>query len=96
MSEALKTTHQIEILKELLSGGISVSIDSKASNRNQYYPPIKKQGIELVEVRKPNITNKGSHKERSLRKTKENIKRAEEYLNKLLSKSNANKAPRSN
>lgn len=84
--EEEKTSHTITIMQELLSGGISTSIDAKASNRNQYYRTIKKQGIELVEVRKPNLTNKGTHKERSLHQTIKNIKRAEIYLNKLLGK----------
>jgi len=88
MSEETKTSHIITIMQELLSGGVSTAIDSKASNRNQYYGTIKKQGIELVEVRRPNLTNKGTHKERSLHQTIENIKRAEKYLNKLLGKTN--------
>jgi len=74
-------------MQELLNGGVSSSIDAIASNRNQYYGTIKKQGIELVEVWKPNLTNKGTHKERSLHQTIENIKRSEAYLNKLLGKS---------
>jgi len=87
MSENTKTSHIITIMQELLNGGVSSSIDAVASNRNQYYGTIKKQGIELVEVWKPNLTNKGQHKERSLHQTIENIKRAEVYLNKLLGKS---------
>ena len=86
MSENTKTSHIITIMQELLNGGVSSSIDAIASNRNQYYPTIKKQGIELVEVWKPNLTNKGTHKERSLHQTIDNIKRAENYLNKLLGK----------
>ena len=87
MSENAKTSHIITIMQELLKGGVSTSIDAIASNRNQYFGTIKKQGIELVEVRKPNLANKGTHKERSLHQTIENIKRAEAYLNKLLGKS---------
>ncbi|WP_457748488.1 hypothetical protein [Sulfurimonas sp.] len=89
MSENAKTSHIITIMQELLNGGVSSSMDAIASNRNQYYGTIKKQGIELVEVRKPNLTNKGTHKERSLHQTIDNIKRAEAYLNRLLGKSNA-------
>jgi len=89
MSEQAKKSHIITIMQELLNGGVSSSIDAIASNRNQYYGTIKKQGIELVEVWKPNLTNKGQHKERSLHQTIENIKRAEAYLNKLLGKNNA-------
>jgi len=86
MSENTKKSHIITIMQELLNGGVSSSIDAVASNRNQYYGTIKKQGVELVEVWKPNLTNKGQHKERSLHQTIENIKRAENYLNKLLGK----------
>jgi len=86
MSTAEKTTHIIVIMQELLSGGTSTAIDSKASNRNQYYGTIKKQGIELVEVRKPNLTNPNTHLERSLHQTIENIKRAENYLKRLKGK----------
>ena len=89
MSEQAKKSHIITIMQELLNGGVSSSIDAIASNRNQYYGTIKKQGIELVEVWKPNLTNKGQHKERRLHQTIENIKRAEAYLNKLLGKNNA-------
>jgi hypothetical protein len=87
MSENAKTSHIITIMQEFLNGGVSSSIDAIASNRNQYYGTIKKQGIELVEVWKPNLTNKGQHKERSLHQTIDNIKRAEAYLNRLLGKS---------
>jgi len=87
MSENTKKSHIITIMQELLNGGVSSSIDAIASNRNQYYGTIKKQGVELVEVWKPNLTNKGQHKERSLHQTIDNIKRAEAYLNKLLGKS---------
>ncbi len=89
MSEAIKTSHIITILRELLDGKASTAIDSKASNRNQYYRPIKHQGIELIEVWKPNLTNDGRHKERRLHQTIDNIKRAEDYLSKLLGKPNA-------
>ena len=88
MSEAEKSTHIIAILKELLNGEVSTSIDSKASNRNQYYSTIKKHGVELIEVWKPNLLNGGRHKERRLHVSDENIKTAQEYLNKLLGKNN--------
>ena len=71
-------------MQELLNGGTSTAIDSKASNRNQYYGVIKKQGIALVEVWEQNLTNSGRHKVRSLHQTPQNISRANEYLNKLL------------
>jgi len=84
MSDTEKSSHIIIILKELLRGETSTAIDSKASNRNQYYGTIKKQGIELVEVWKPNLINSGRHKERRLHQTIENIKRAEDYLKNLV------------
>jgi len=87
MSEEIKKTHIITIMRELLGGKASTSIDAKASNRNQYYGTIKRNGIELIEVWKPNLTNSGRHKERRLHQSPENIKRAEAYLNKLLGKS---------
>ena len=78
-----KTSHLITILKQLLEGKIVTSIDSKASNTNQYFRTIKKHGIALVEVWKPNLTNSGRHKERSLHQTIENIELAKNYLYKL-------------
>jgi len=75
-----KSTHIITIMKLLLAGEKVVSIDRLASNANQYFGTIKKHGIELVEVWKPNLTNKGQHKERSLHQTIENIERAKKYL----------------
>ena len=78
-----KTSHLITILKQLLEGKIVTSIDSKASNTNQYFRTIKKHGIALVEVWKPNLTNSGRHKERSLYQTIENIELAKNYLYKL-------------
>ncbi|MFK5937078.1 MAG: hypothetical protein QM497_01665 [Sulfurimonas sp.] len=86
MSEIEKSSHIITIMQEFLNGGTSSSMDAIASNRNQYYGTIKKHGIELIEVRKPNLTNTGTHKERRLHQSIENIKRAESYLNKLLGK----------
>jgi len=85
-----KTTHQIDILEELLKGKSVTSMDSIASNRNQYFKPIKKQGIELIEVRENNRFNSGTHKVRRLNQTIENIKRAESYLNKLKKKISLN------
>jgi len=76
-------THLITILKELLDGKTMKSSDQFIVNANQYFRTIKKQGIELVEVWKPNLTNTGQHKERSLHQTIENIKRAKKYLEAL-------------
>jgi len=78
-----KSTHIITILKLLLAGEKVVSIDKLASNANQYFATIKKHGIELVEVWKPNLTNAGQHKERSLHQTIENIDKAKKYLEAL-------------
>ena len=78
-----KSTHIITIMKLLLAGEKVVSIDRLASNANQYFGTIKKHGIELVEVWKPNLTNSGRHKERSLHQTLDNITRAEKYLKSL-------------
>lgn len=75
-----KSTHIINIMKLLLAGEKVTSNDRLASNTNQYFGTIKKHGIELVEVWKPNLTNTGRHKERSLHQTIENIDRAKKYL----------------
>ena len=77
-----KTTHIITALEELLRGK-KINYIPYAKNSNQYFGIIKKQGIELVEVWKPNLTNKGTHKERSLHQTIENIQKAENYLARL-------------
>ena len=81
-----KTSHTIVILKQLLDGKILTSSDSFASNSNQYHNNIKKSGIELIEVWENNRFNSGRHKTRRLNQTIENIKRAEQYLNRLLGK----------
>ena len=78
-----KTTHIIVALKELLDGKSLTSIDSVASNRNQYFGTIKKQGIELIEVWENNRFNDGKHKVRRLNQSLDNIKRTENYLKKL-------------
>lgn len=77
------STHLITILQELLNRKRLSSIDIIASNSNQYFCTIKNNGIELIEVRKPNLTNKGHHLERRLNLTDENIKKAKKYLNRL-------------
>ncbi len=93
MSEALqKSSHLITILTLLLEGKRLSSNDMFASNSNQYFVQIKKQGIELIEVWKANDTNRGKHKERRLHQSIDNIKRAEAYLCKLLGKTNAHGA----
>jgi len=90
MNEALqKSSHLINILTLLLEGKALSSNDVFASNSNQYFGQIKKQGIELIEVWKPNATNRGQHKERRLHQSIKNIKRAEAYLSKLSNNTNA-------
>ncbi len=81
-----KKTHTITILERLLAGEALVAMDQMASNSNQYFATIKKNGIALVEVWVPNATNTGKHKERSLYQTPENIKRAKAYLKRLKGK----------
>lgn len=81
-----KTSHIIVALQELLNGKLITSIDSIASNRNQYFGTIKKQGIELIEVWENNRFNSGKHKVRRLNQSLENIKRTENYLKKLKGK----------
>ena len=70
-------------MERLLAGEKLTSRDQLASNSNQYFGTIKNNGIELVEVWKPNLHNKGKHKERSLHETIENIKHAKAYLERL-------------
>lgn len=83
MSKNEKTSHLINILSELLEGKTKASIDIKASNSNQYFCAIKNNGIELIEVSKPNLTNRGHHLERRLNTSEENVEKAKEYLLKL-------------
>lgn len=83
MSNNEKSTHLINILSDLLDGQRLSSIDIKASNSNQYFCTIKNNGIELIEVRKPNLTKKGSRLERRLNQSDENVEKAQDYLNKL-------------
>jgi len=64
-----KTSHIINIMEMLLVGEKLASIDQLASNSNQYFGTIKNNCVELVEVWKPNLHNKGKHKERSLHMT---------------------------
>ncbi len=78
-----KSSHLINILSDLIAGKERTSIDTKASNSNQYFGTIKNQGIELIEVWRPNLTNKGRSKHRRLNPTEENISKAKEYLAKL-------------
>jgi hypothetical protein len=78
-----KNTHIIKIIERFLAGETISSNDVFASNSNQYFGTIKKNGIALVEVWQNNITNRGRHKERSLYWDKENLLRAGSYLRRL-------------
>ncbi|WP_419677626.1 hypothetical protein ACN2EN_08210 [Aliarcobacter lanthieri] len=78
-----KTTHLINILTQLLEGKKLSSIDIRASNSNQYFCTIKNNGIELIEVTKPNLTNKGYHLERRLNLSDDNLRKAKKYLDRL-------------
>lgn len=78
-----KTTHLINIFTQLLEGKRLSSLDIKASNSNQYFCTIKNNGIELIEVMKPNLTNRGYHLERRLNPSDNNLKKAKKYLDKL-------------
>lgn len=76
------SSHLITTLKLFIEGKKLSSLQN-CKNFNQYPRIIKNNGIELVEVWKPNLTNSGRHKERSLHQTLENIERAKKYLESL-------------
>lgn len=81
-----KTSHIIVLLGMLLDGKSLTASDYIASNSNQYFRSIKKQGIELIEVWENNRFNTGKHKIRRLNQSLENIKRAENHLKRLKGK----------
>ena len=81
-----KSSHLITILTDLLEGKRLASIDIKASNSNQYFCTIKNKGIELIEVEVPNLFRRRNHLERRLNLTEENIKKANEYVERLKGK----------
>jgi hypothetical protein len=80
--ETKKTSYLIIALIKLLRGE-KLSFIEGAKNSNQYFCTIKNKGIELIEVDVPNLTHRGTHLERRLNFTPENIKRAENYLERL-------------
>ena len=51
------SSHIITIMKILLSDEADISVVRLASNSNQYFGTIKKDGIELVEILNLNLTN---------------------------------------
>ena len=59
---------------------LTSSVKFLGINPNQYFCEIKNNGIELVEIRVPNKNNAGTHKERTLLKSKENIIKAKKIL----------------
>ena len=77
-----KSSYLISALRLLLKGKTLSSITG-AKNSNQYFCVIKNNGIELIEVEKPNLTNRGRSKHRSLYQTIENIERTKKYLESL-------------
>lgn len=76
-----KLSHKVKILQKMLNGETLISSDVFASNTNQYFGQIKDQGIELVEWNDP---TEGRHLKRKLNMTAKNIKRAKEYLKRLI------------
>ncbi len=81
-----KKTILTNLLKALIDGKSVTSIDTRASNTNQYFKTIKDEGIELLEEWEPNPHNTGRHKKRRLNPTHENIEKTKKYYLKLLRK----------
>ena len=80
--ENRKTSNLIIALTKLLKCE-RLSYIQGAKNSNQYFCTIKNKGIELIEVEIPNLINRGYHLERRLNMTDENIKHAQDYLDRL-------------
>ena len=76
-------SYTMNILIDLLDGKGLVSSDKHYSNTNQYFPKIKKRGIELVEIQVQNEHNNQNHLKRFLAKSEENIKKAKDFLDYL-------------
>ena len=76
-------SYTMTILIDLLDGKGLTATDKHYSNTNQYFPKIKKRGIELVEIQVQNKHNSQKHLKRFLAKSEENIKKAKDYLNYL-------------
>ena len=76
-------SYTMNILIDLLDGKQFTATDKHYSNTNQYFPKIKKRGIELVEIQVQNKHNSQKHLKRFLAKSEENIKKAKDYLNYL-------------
>lgn len=80
--ETRKSSYLITALQQLLNKKRLSDIEG-AKNSNQYFCTIKNKSIELIEVEIPNLTNRGTHLERRLHLTDENIKKANDYLSRL-------------
>jgi len=81
-----KKTNLIAILHDLIQGHKLTSTDRNTVNTNQYFKTIKDKGIVLVEEWKPNKSNQGRHKLRSLHRDPANVTRAKKFLLKLNNK----------
>lgn len=77
-------SYKAQILGRLLEGETLCSSDFYYSNSNQYFGKIKDDGVELIEVRKPNKHNRGYHLARTLKRDPKNLKRAMELHKKYL------------
>ena len=76
-------SYTMTILIDLLDGKELTATDKHYSNTNQYFPKIKKRGIELVEIQVQNKHNSQKHLKRFLAKSEENIKKAKDFLDYL-------------
>jgi hypothetical protein len=83
--ENRKSSYLIITLQKLLNEKKLSNVEG-AKNSNQYFCTIKNNSIELIEVWKPNLTNRGRHLERRLNLTDENIKKTKNYLKQLKGK----------
>ena len=88
-------SHKLHILKTLLESDVKLTATnfSYISNANQYFCDLKNNGIELIERRVKNKQNNGYHLERSLKRTPENIEKAQKLLEKLRGKNATSKSP---
>jgi len=78
-----RTSTMIYTLAQLIEGKTLTSMDINVVNAPQYFCTIKNNGIELIEVSKPNLLNRGHHLERRLNPSDENVEKAKNYLDKL-------------
>ncbi|QKE29841.1 hypothetical protein AACT_2774 [Arcobacter acticola] len=83
MNNCEQPSHLVSILSDLIEGKILISTDIRASNANQYFCIIKKWGINLIEVKKQNLTNRAYHLERKLDLAFDNLEKAKVHLKRL-------------